>query len=96
MILLLPIYNVWKLHMRTHHKIAVIAMFLLGGFTTVTGIIRLHFLTYAFSSLRHPLFNDRPCRFPLHFSFHRCADHSSQTITPQHSTGLLLKPTLAL
>ena len=62
LILLLPVYNVWKLQMRTPQKIAVIGLFFLGGFTVVTGIIRLHFLNYAFASLKHPLFNDVTCR----------------------------------
>ena len=62
LILLLPVYNVWKLQMRTPQKIAVICLFFLGGFTTITGIIRLHFLTYAYASLKHPLFNDVTCR----------------------------------
>lgn len=63
LILLLPMYNVWKLHMRPRQKIAVIAIFLLGGFTTVTGILRLHFQNYGFSSPHHPLFNDETCKF---------------------------------
>ena len=67
LILLLPIYNVWKLQMRTRHKVAVVGLFLLGGFTTITGIIRLHFLTYAFASLRDPLFNDVTCTFPTRY-----------------------------
>ena len=67
MILVLPVYNVWKLQMRTRHKLAVIAIFLLGGFTTITGIIRLHFLTFAFGSLRDPLFSDVTCEIPLAF-----------------------------
>ncbi|KAI4212892.1 MAG: hypothetical protein LQ351_004417 [Letrouitia transgressa] len=58
LILLLPVYNVWKLQMRTPQKIVVTGLFLLGGFTTVTGIIRLHFLQYAYASLKQPTFND--------------------------------------
>ena len=62
LILLLPVYNVWKLQLRTPQKITVIGLFFLGGFTTITGIIRLHFLTYAYASLKHPLFDDVACR----------------------------------
>lgn len=62
LILLLPVYNVWKLQMRTRRKIAVINIFLLGGFTTITGIIRLHFLSYAFAALGEPLFADVACK----------------------------------
>lgn len=47
--------------MRTRHKVGVIAIFLLGGFTTITGILRLHFLSYAYESLKDPLFNDVAC-----------------------------------
>ena len=47
--------------MRTPQKIVVIGLFFLGGFTTIMGIIRLHFLTYAYASLKHPLFNDVAC-----------------------------------
>ena len=47
--------------MRTRHKVAVIGIFFLGCFTTVTGIIRLHFLSYAYASLKEPLFNDVDC-----------------------------------
>lgn len=95
MILILPIYNVWKLQMRTRHKISVIAIFFLGGFTTITGIMRLHFLTYAFSSLRDPLFSDVTCKFLKTSHSIAATDHSPQTITPLHSTGQSLKPTLA-
>lgn len=62
LILLLPVYNVWKLQMRTRRKIAVVGIFLLGGFTTITGIIRLHFLNYAFAALGEPLFADVACK----------------------------------
>ncbi|MCJ1345873.1 hypothetical protein MMC31_004082 [Peltigera leucophlebia] len=58
LILLLPIYNVWQLQMPLHRKIAVICIFLLGGLVTITGIIRLHFLTLAYNSLEDHLFND--------------------------------------
>lgn len=47
--------------MPTRQKIAVIAIFFLGGFTTITGILRLHFLSYAYASLKAPLFNDIAC-----------------------------------
>lgn len=58
LILSLPVPNIWKLQMRTGQKFVIIGLFLLGGFTTVTGIIRLHFLNYANASLKHHLFND--------------------------------------
>ena len=61
LILLFPVSNVWKLQMRTPDKMAVIGIFFLGGFTTITGIIRLHFLTYTYASLKHPLFDDVSC-----------------------------------
>lgn len=65
-ILLLPIYNVWQLQMPIHRKLAVIGIFLLGGLVTITGIIRLHFLTLAYASLKDPLkdtlFNDISCK----------------------------------
>ena len=51
--------------MRTRHKIAVIGIFLLGGFTTITGILRLHFLSFAYASLKDPLFNDTACKSPF-------------------------------
>ena len=63
LILMLPMYNVWKLQMPTHRKVAVISIFLLGGLVTVTGIIRLHFLTLTYASLEYPLFNDISCKF---------------------------------
>jgi len=47
--------------MRTRHKVGVIGIFFLGGFTTITGILRLHFLSYAYASLKNPLFNDVAC-----------------------------------
>lgn len=63
LILLLPIYNVWHLQMPTHRKVAVIFIFLLGGLVTITGIIRLHFLTLAYNSLEDHLFNDISCEY---------------------------------
>ena len=69
-ILILPIYNVWKLQMRTRHKIAVIGLFLLGGFTTITGILRLHFLSFANASLKKPPFGDITCKSPSRFPYH--------------------------
>ena len=60
--MLLPVLNVWKLHMQMPRKFAVIGHFLLGGVTTVTGIIRVNFLNCGFASLKHPLFNDVSCR----------------------------------
>ena len=56
--------------MRTRHKIAVIQIFLLGGFTTITGILRLHFLSFAYASLKDPLFNDIVCKSPLRLLYH--------------------------
>ena len=53
--------------MRTRDKVGVIAIFFLGGFTTITGILRLHFLSYAYASLKNPLFNDVAC-MPLQVS----------------------------
>ena len=55
--------------MRTPQKAIVIGLFLLGGFTTITGIIRLHFLTYAYASLKHPLYNDVTCKWLSRVSF---------------------------
>ena len=69
LILIPPIYNAWDLQMRTRHKIAVIGLFLLGGFTTTTGILRLHFLSFAYASLKDPLFNDITCRPPSRLSY---------------------------
>ena len=69
LILVLPVYNVWKLQMRTPQKAVVIGLFLLGGFTTITGIIRLHFLAYAYASLKHPLYNDVTCKWLSRVSF---------------------------
>ena len=57
--------------MRTRHKIAVIGIFLLGGFTTITGILRLHFLPFAFDET--PLdsaFDDLACKSPLKLLYH--------------------------
>ena len=45
LILLLPIYKVHKLQMPIQQKLAVIGMFWLGALVTITGIIRLLFLT---------------------------------------------------
>ena len=70
LILILPIYNVWKLQMRTRHKIAVIGLFLLGGFTTITGILRLHFLSFAFASPQNFPFDDLACKLPLKLLYH--------------------------
>lgn len=56
--------------MRTRQKIAVIAIFLLGAFTTLTGIVRLHFLSYAYASLGNEGLSDSSCQrqdpHPLH------------------------------
>ena len=57
--------------MRTPQKVIVIGLFLLGGFTTITGIIRLHFLTYAYASLKHPLYNDVTCESLSRLPFSR-------------------------
>ena len=70
LILILPIYNVWKLQMRTRHKIAVIGLFLLGGFTTITGILRLHFLSFAFETPQDFAFDDLACKSPLRLLYH--------------------------
>ncbi|MCJ1369980.1 hypothetical protein MMC20_001192 [Loxospora ochrophaea] len=56
LILILPVYNIWKLQMPLHRKLAIIGIFLLGGLVTITGIIRLHFFTLIYSSLKSKLF----------------------------------------
>lgn len=62
-ILLLPIPNVWKLQMSTRQKVTVVGIFFLGAFTTITGIIRLHFVTEAYASLDEQVFfNDIYCQ----------------------------------
>ena len=50
--------------MPTARKLAVIFMFLLGGLVTVTGAIRLHFLTWAYASLQNPRYADVSCTLP--------------------------------
>ncbi|KAI9787990.1 MAG: hypothetical protein M1816_007294 [Peltula sp. TS41687] len=57
-ILALPSYNVWRLQMPTARKVAVLGIFLLGGLVTVTGIIRLHYVTRAYNALKNPRFTD--------------------------------------
>ena len=49
--------------MPVYRRLAVIGIFLLGGLVTITGIMRLHFFTLAYASLKDPLFNDVSCKF---------------------------------
>ena len=57
-ILLLPVYYVSRLQMRTSQKIGVIVTFLLGGFTTIIGIIQLYYHTHAAPGQGKPHFGD--------------------------------------
>lgn len=77
--------------MRTRRKIAVVGIFMLGGFTTITGIIRLHSLTYANSVLHDPHYSDVASRFPHHIGFILHLDLGTQTTMPPFSTGQLWK-----
>ena len=54
MILALPVYNVWQLQMPLVRRISVIGIFLLEGFVTIVGIVRLVFLVGAFGALEDP------------------------------------------
>ena len=63
LILSLPVYNVWKLQMPVTRKLAVISIFLLGGFVVVAGIVRFVFLVNAFTALEDP-HDDVSCRSP--------------------------------
>ena len=47
LILLLPVYQVYKLQMPLQRKLAVIGIFGLGALVTITGIVRLRFFALA-------------------------------------------------
>lgn len=64
MILALPVYNVWNLHMPIPRRLAVISVFLLGGFVTIAGVIRLVFLIGAFAALKNPT-DDISCKYKI-------------------------------
>ena len=81
--------------MRTPQKVAVIGLFLLGGFTAITGIIRLHFLTYAYASLKHPLYNDVTCKWLFARLIFSTNPDDAQTASPLHPTGRLSRRMLA-
>lgn len=49
-ILLIPILPVWKLQMPKSHKVAVIGIFLLGGFVCIASIVRISFLAKVFTT----------------------------------------------
>lgn len=51
LVLLLPVYKVWRLQMPQTRRIVVICIFLFGGLVSVVGIIRIHFLTQILSIL---------------------------------------------
>lgn len=51
LVLLLPIYKLWTLHMPLNRRLSVIFIFLLGGLVSLVGIIRIHFLTQIYSVL---------------------------------------------
>ncbi|KAL8916463.1 MAG: hypothetical protein Q9208_008495 [Pyrenodesmia sp. 3 TL-2023] len=44
LILAMPVSIVWSLHLDTHKKLGVCAMFLLGGFTCIAGVVRFCYL----------------------------------------------------
>ncbi|KAF2796780.1 hypothetical protein K505DRAFT_372933 [Melanomma pulvis-pyrius CBS 109.77] len=57
-VMLIPIYNVWNLHMPMRRKLGVVSIFCLGSFVIVTGIIRLVLLVRAYAALEDPVFMD--------------------------------------
>ncbi|KAF2823678.1 hypothetical protein CC86DRAFT_327513 [Ophiobolus disseminans] len=57
-ILVIPIHQVWKLHMPLRRKIGVAMIFALGSFVIITGIIRLVLLINAFGALENPMWRD--------------------------------------
>jgi hypothetical protein len=61
-VLLIPIYNVWNLHMPMRRKLGVVGIFCLGSFVIITGIIRLVLLVRAYGALENPVFMDITCK----------------------------------
>jgi hypothetical protein len=61
LILVIPIYQIWKLHMPMLRKLGVAAIFTLASFVIVTGIIRLVLLVRAFGALDDPQWHDITC-----------------------------------
>ena len=57
--------------MPTRQKIAVLGIFLLGGFTTITGIIRLYFVLNAYPLLEESLFNDTQCKSRIRLLYYQ-------------------------
>ncbi|KAI1108086.1 hypothetical protein F5Y14DRAFT_117777 [Nemania sp. NC0429] len=51
LVLLLPVYKVWKLQLPLTRKIAIIGIFLLGVLVSIVGLIRIGFLTQIYNVL---------------------------------------------
>ena len=49
-------YHVWNLQMPLSQKTGVAIMFLLGGFTVITRILRIYMFTQALATVENPLF----------------------------------------
>jgi hypothetical protein len=62
LVLVIPIYKVWKLQMPLRRKIAVIIIFALGSFVLVTGVIRLKLLIGVYGALEDPTWRDLTCK----------------------------------
>ena len=82
---MLPVYSVYKLQMPVYRKLAIIGIFLLGGLVTVTGIIRIHYLTLMYSALSRSTFDDVECEITISLIGRSTAESSFKT-TMQHLT----------
>jgi hypothetical protein len=66
-----PVFEIGRLQMPFARKIGVMFMFILGGFVTIIGALRIYYLSRVFFIIHDPAYYDITCDFNSYIAL-RC------------------------